>query len=84
MLWHYTPEKTEMTTLLQEFEQWLKKQREENTFPYIVETLKLAIDKLEELKKKHNTEKWTMPEEAFRWLKFQHEYKTLKEKYKID
>jgi hypothetical protein len=46
-----------MTTLLQEFEEWLKDKRNQVT-PYTEDTYRWAIEeglrKLEELKKKHN------------------------------
>lgn len=72
-----------MTTLLQEFEEWLRLEYEQTGDGDWNEAIGNAMDKLEELKDKYNVEKWTMPEEAFRWLAFQHEYNALKEKYKV-
>jgi len=43
-----------MTTLLQEFEEWLKKQEYEYSDDYWTGAIASAQRKLEELKKKHN------------------------------
>jgi hypothetical protein len=77
LLWHNFEEKTEMTTLLREFEERLKQDREMHLEAHI----KKGFEILEELKVKYKTEKWTMPKEELRWLAFQHEYNALKEKY---
>jgi len=45
--------KREMTTLLQEFEKWLKEEYDLG-FPEYNDGLAAALEKLEELKKKHN------------------------------
>jgi hypothetical protein len=69
-----------VTTLLQEFEEWLKAMAVGQDLD---SDLNSALFLLEQLKKKHKAEKWTMPEEAFRWLAFQHDYNALKEKHKV-
>ena len=43
----------EMTTLLQEFEEWLKEEIKFNQYDDLGQALKLAQGKLESLKKKH-------------------------------
>ena len=72
-----------MTTLLQEFEEWLKEEIKFNQYDDLGQALKIAQGKLESLKKKHSIEKWSMPEEEMRWLEFNREVNALKEKYKI-
>ena len=42
-----------MTTLLQEFEEWLKEEIKFNQYDDLGQALKLAQGKLESLKKKH-------------------------------
>ena len=45
-----------MTTLLQEFEEWLRDMKKDDTHPNVETvgiTIQGALDKLEELKKKH-------------------------------
>jgi hypothetical protein len=80
-LWYVPKEKSEMTTLLQEFEEWLREQERNSII--VDDILVESIKKLEELKEKHHIEKWSMPEEEFRWLAFMAEYNALKEKYAI-
>ena len=43
-----------LTTLLQEFEEWLRKAWDNSDIGDVSYTLHMAIEKLEELKKKHN------------------------------
>jgi hypothetical protein len=59
MLWTYAKKKTEMTTLLQEFEEWLSSYCGDDEEPWYV-LLSQAERKLEELKKKHGMPNVTM------------------------
>ena len=43
-----------MTTLLEEFEEWLRKAWDDSDIGDVSYTLGIVIDKLEELKKKYN------------------------------
>ena len=54
LLWYNAKTKTEMTTLLQEFEEWLRLEYERTGDGDIAEFVLKGLNKLEELKKKHN------------------------------
>lgn len=54
MLWYNFKEKSEMTTLLQEFEEWLKETYDRASIGDYCFAISEAIKKLEELKEKYH------------------------------
>ena len=72
-----------MTTLLQEFEEWLRDMKKDDTpnMETVGITIQGALDKLKELKEEYKVEQER--EQAFGWLAFQHELNALRQKYNV-